>query len=237
MREAKLISSFPQEIIATDEVGRGPLSGPVVVAAVRLYAESLADYTKLLKILKPKGVTDSKKLNSEERTRILDQLGIQDLPYREPGSIELKGLRLSYVTWEMNHEVIDRENILSASLRGMKEACLSLTQNLNGQTTVLIDGKQKLRWGSEASPWTEIPVIQGDSKCLLIGLASIIAKEKRDRHMLLMHELYPHYGFKNHFGYPTVEHRKAIEVHGPCEIHRKTFKGVKEFLPGYSQLN
>ncbi len=227
MRESKLIPSFPHEIIATDEVGRGPLSGPVVVGAVRVQVENLAALNSLLRYLRPKGVTDSKLLKSKNRLEILTKLGIKDLPFRQKGSVDLKGIEVSYVTWEMDHKVIDEENILAASLRGMKEACLYLSPNPSCPTTVLIDGKMKFRWGSEKSPWNEVPIIQGDSKSLLIGLASIIAKEKRDGHMLQMHELYPHYGFNSHFGYPTADHRKAIELHGPCEIHRKTFKGER----------
>lgn len=228
----KLINEFPQEIIATDEVGRGPLSGPVVVGAVRLQVESAEALRGLLKFLKPKGITDSKKLTAKSRLEILKKLGMSDQGFRKKGSVELKGIIVSYVTWEMDHEVIDQENILAASLRGMKEASQFLCESKKIPTTVLIDGKMKLRWGEAASPWKEIPIIKGDSKSLLIGLASIIAKEKRDDHMLQMHELYPQYGFNTHSGYPTASHRKAIETHGPCLIHRKTFKGVKEFVRG-----
>jgi ribonuclease HII len=175
-------------------------------------------------------VTDSKKLSSEDRKEILKTLGIHDLPFRETGLVELKGLEISYVTWDMDHNVIDQENILAASLRGMKESALHLSHLKNSKTTVLIDGNKKLRWGNEISPWNEFPIIQGDSKSLLIGLASIIAKEKRDLFMRDMHELYPQYGFNSHFGYPTKSHRAAIEQFGPCPIHRKSFKGVKEFV-------
>ncbi len=232
MLELKLINEFPQEIIATDEVGRGPLSGPVVVGAVRVQIENAEALKGLLRFLRPKGIKDSKKLTSVDRLKILKKLGMSDQGFRKKGMVELKGVELSYVTWEMDHEVIDQENILAASLRGMKEASSFLNESKKVPTTVLIDGKIKLRWGEEKSPWKEIPIIKGDSKSLLIGLASIIAKEKRDEYMTQMHELYPQYGFNAHFGYPTASHRKAIQTHGPCLIHRKTFKGVKEFLQG-----
>lgn len=231
MIELKLIENFPQEIIATDEVGRGPLGGPVVIGAVRVVVEDHAALKKLIKFLKANGVADSKKILPSGRVVILKKLGIDELPFREKRSIHLKGLELSYVTWEMGHEIIDQENILAASLRAMKEASQFLSTSKKNQTTVLIDGHMKLRWGVKKSPWTEIPIIKGDAKSPLIGLASIIAKEKRDAFMKQMHELYPKYGFNAHFGYPTAYHRKAIQLHGPCEIHRKTFKGVKEFLP------
>jgi ribonuclease HII len=231
MIELKLIENYPQEIIATDEVGRGPLGGPVVIGAVRVVVENQVALKNLIKFLKAKGVADSKKILPAGRLVILKKLGIELLPFREKKLVHFKGLDISYVTWEMGHEVIDLENILAASLRAMKEASQFLSSSNKNQTTVLIDGHMKLRWGSKKSPWTEIPIVKGDVKSPLIGLASIIAKEKRDSFMKQMHELYPQYGFNAHFGYPTAYHRKAIQVHGPCEIHRKTFKGVKEYLP------
>jgi ribonuclease HII len=230
MLELKLISEFPQEIIATDEVGRGPLSGPVVVGAVRILVQDAEALKTLLKFLKLRGIKDSKKLNPDDRLKVLKKLGVNELTFRVRNVLNMKGVDVSYVTWEMDHEVIDQENILAASLRGMREAAEFLSEAKKGTTTVLIDGHMKLRWGKKKSPWNEIPIIKGDSKSLLIGLASIIAKEKRDAYMRDMHELYPQYGFNSHFGYPTKTHREAIKEHGPCLIHRKSFKGVKEFV-------
>ena len=230
MIELKLIKDFPQEIIATDEVGRGPLSGPVVIGAVRIMVENQAALKKVLKLLKLAHVADSKKISPKDRGVILKNLGVKDHDFRSKKILVLKDVKMSYVTWEMDHEIIDQENILAASLRAMKEASQFLSTKKKNQTTVLIDGHMKLRWGTKTSPWNEIPIIKGDSKSLLIGLASLIAKEKRDIFMRSMHELYPQYGFNSHFGYPTKSHREAIQKHGPCPIHRKTFKGVKEFL-------
>lgn len=230
MIELKHLSSFPCEIIAVDEVGRGPLGGPVVIGAVRVWIENDLGLKNLLKTLRPKGIKDSKKLTSQDRLKVLKKLGVDLLPYREKGVTSIKNVEISYVTWEMCHETIDQENILAASLRGMKEAAMHLSVAKKNETTLFIDGHLPLRWGKKKSPWTEIPLIKGDSKSLLIGMASIIAKEKRDAFMRDMHELYPQYGFKNHYGYPTRDHKKAIKDHGPCPIHRKTFKGVKEHL-------
>ena len=230
MIELKLIKAFPQEIIATDEVGRGPLSGPVVIGAVRILVENQAALKKVLKLLKLAHVADSKKISPKDRGVILKNLGVKEHDFRIKKVLLLKDVKISYVTWEMDHEIIDQENILAASLRAMKEASQFLSTKKKNQTTVLIDGHMKLRWGTKTSPWNEIPIIKGDSKSLLIGLASLIAKEKRDIFMRSMHELYPQYGFNSHFGYPTKSHREAIQKHGPCPIHRKTFKGVKEFV-------
>jgi ribonuclease HII len=192
--------------------------------------ENQAALKKVLKLLKLAHVADSKKISAKDRGVILKNLGVKDHDFRFKEILVLKDVKISYITWEMDHEIIDQENILAASLRAMKEASQRLSTKKKNHTTILIDGHMKLRWGTKTSPWNEIPIIKGDSKSLLIGLASLIAKEKRDIFMRSMHELYPQYGFNSHFGYPTKSHREAIQKHGPCPIHRKTFKGVKEFL-------
>lgn len=230
MIELKHITTFPHEIIATDEVGRGPLSGPVVIGAVRILIENADALKGLIKFLRPKGVRDSKTLTAEDRQCVLSKLGVEVGEFRSVKLVLLKGIEVSYVTWEMDHTVIDQENILAASLRGMKEASLELSKLKNSETTVFIDGNKSFRWSKDAPTWKEVPIIKGDSKSVLIGLASIIAKEKRDDYMRKMHELYPQYGFATHMGYPTESHREAIKLHGPSPIHRKTFKGVAEFL-------
>lgn len=230
MLELKLITEFPHEIIATDEVGRGPLSGPVVIGAIRVLVENPEGLKTLIKFLKLRGIKDSKKITAADRLKILKKLGMDEYDFREKKVLSLKGLEVSCVSWDIDHEIIDQENILGASLRGMKEAAEFLTVAGVSKTTVLIDGHMKLKWGEKVSPFIEIPIIKGDAKSALIGFASIIAKEKRDSFMTKMHELYPQYGFNSHFGYPTKSHREAIKTHGPCVIHRKTFKGVKEFI-------
>ncbi|MCM2348481.1 MAG: ribonuclease HII [Bacteriovoracaceae bacterium] len=230
MIELKLISDFPQEIIAVDEVGRSPLSGPVVIGAIRVLVADHQSLITLLRSLRRNGVKDSKLLSSASRKLLLEKFQIIQIPFRQKGAFYWKGLEINFVTWEMDHEVIDSENIFQTSMRGMKEAAQFLSSSDKTRTTVLIDGHMKFRWKSEAEAWKEIAIIKGDVKSSLIGLAAIMAKEKRDDLMRQMHELYPHYGFQTNFGYPTREHRLAIEEHGPCPIHRKTFNKVKEFI-------
>lgn len=230
MIELKLIQQYPLEIIAIDEVGRSPLSGPVVIGGLRLYVESYEDLITLLRSLRRNGVKDSKLLSSAARQDLLMKFGVKDIPFRERGEFTWKKLCLTHVTWEMDHEVIDRENIFGASIRGMKEAALFLQSGDQSKTTLLIDGHCKLRHEGEAPLWNEITIVKGDVRSSLIGLAAIIAKEKRDQFMREQHILYPHYGFDTNYGYPTPKHRKAIEEHGPCSIHRKTFSKVKEFI-------
>lgn len=234
MIELKLIQNYPQEIIAVDEVGRSPLSGPVVIGALRVKVNDYDSLISLLRSLRRIGVKDSKELTHDARAALLSKLKIPLLHFREQGNFTWKGLDLSFVTWEMDHHVIDTENIFQASMRGMKEAALFLQKGDQQKTTVLIDGHCRLRWNGEPSPaWNEITIIKGDVKSSLIGLAAIIAKEKRDDFMADMHVLYPNYGFETNAGYPTREHRKAIERYGPCPIHRISFNKVKEFVPGY----
>lgn len=230
MIEIKSLSQYPQDIIALDEVGRSPLSGPVVIGAVKISVTDPKLLMSLIRFLKRKGIKDSKLLTTESRLKLLADLGIPQNAFRHPGEVNLKGFSVKFVTWEMDHTVIDAENILAASLRGMKEAALFLSAEDKSQTTLLIDGPFKLRWETE-SPFREIPIIKGDVKSPLIALAAIIAKEKRDDLMRQMHGLYPQYGFNTNVGYPTRDHRMAISQHGPCPIHRKSFNKVKEFIP------
>lgn len=231
MIELKLVKNFPQEIIAVDEVGRSPLAGPVVIGALRVKVNDYNSLITLLRSLRRNGVKDSKELQHEGREELLKKFKIYPRPFKEKGTFEWKGLELSYVTWDMSHQVIDTENIFQASMRGMREASLFLSGEDKSQTTLLVDGHCKLRWEGEPAAWNEITIIKGDVKSSLIGLAAIIAKEKRDSYMRDMHFLYPEYGFDSNAGYPTKEHRKAVEKYGPCPIHRKTFNKVKEFIP------
>lgn len=232
MIELKLVKNFPQEIIAVDEVGRSPLAGPVVIGALKVTVPDYISLITLLRSLRRIGVKDSKQLTGSDREELLKKLKVYPRPFREKGSFSWKNLELTYVTWEMNHEVIDSENIFQASMRGMKEAALFLSSEDKSKTTLLLDGQSKLRWqDQEPAAWNEITIVKGDVKSSLVGLAAIIAKEKRDSFMRDMHFLYDRYGFDTNAGYPTPEHRKAIAKHGPCPIHRKTFSKVKEFIP------
>jgi ribonuclease HII len=73
-------------------------------------------------------------------------------------------------------------------------------------------------------------VVKGDSKFLSIAAASVLAKERRDQLMVELENKYPGYGLAGHKGYPTKKHREAIQIIGPCRIHRKSFAGVREFV-------
>ena len=219
MIELKLIKDFPREIIAVDEVGRSPLSGPVVIGALRIVVQDYQALMTLLRSLRRNGVKDSKLLSPENRAALLKKFGVRDLLFRQKGQFIWKGIEITHITWEMDQNIIDTENIFQASMRGMKEAALEIQSGDRKLTTVLIDGQCKLRWNENVIPlWEEITIVKGDVKSSLVGLAAIIAKEKRDAFMREMHAIYPVYGFHTNAGYPTP-------------FHRKSFSKVKEFIP------
>jgi len=117
-------------------------------------------------------------------------------------------------------EEIDLHNILRASLLAMRRAVEGLQSRPH---LCLVDGNQKAGLTCE-----ERTVIDGDARCPSIAAASVIAKVARDRAMAELAVLYPGYGLENHKGYGTPEHARALTLHGPCPIHRKSFRPVRE---------
>lgn len=213
-------------VAGCDEVGRGPLAGPVVGSCVLVKGDQLTPQN--IQLLLDLGVNDSKKLNRKKRLLILKELGIDHSLINSKIEINInQKFSLVYSTAVISNEVIDEINILRASLKAMSEAFTCCYDDLNTQAKVLIDGNKLL--GLKDSKFCEEFVIKGDSKSVLIGLASIIAKEYRDELMEKMSLQYPGYGLEKHAGYPTKKHKEAIEQLGVTKIHRKTFKGVKEF--------
>ncbi|MBW2521340.1 MAG: ribonuclease HII [Deltaproteobacteria bacterium] len=150
---------------------------------------------------------DSKKISATMRSRL----------YRE-----LQGTGAIIGVGMVSETEIDRCNILQASLLAMKKAVLSMSLEPD---FLLVDGNQRV-------PVT-IPqqtLVQGESKSASIGAASIVAKVFRDALMDSYHQQYPEYNFQQNRGYATLEHRRAIAKHGPCAIHRQSFKCVREFI-------
>lgn len=152
-------------------------------------------------------ITDSKKLSPKKR----------DLLCRE-----IMAGAVSVGIGRVDAGEIDRINILQASLEAMKQAVLKLRP---APQFLLIDGK----FGISLDIPQE-PIVKGDSRSISIAAASIVAKVTRDAIMAKYHARYPVYGFDRHKGYPTRFHQTAIQTHGPCPIHRKTFKRVREFV-------
>ena len=219
-------------ISGCDEVGRGPLAGPVVGATVTVDLKNKFEIGHLedsLLVLKENGVTDSKKLTDKKRKTILDNLGLDynNLKNDQIISLKIKKTIFKISIKEKSPDYIDKVNILNASLDAMKEA---FHKNINGLKNgiLLVDGNRAPL--GIVNNFKAIPVIKGDSKSILIGLASIIAKIYRDELLKKFSLIYPGYGFEKHAGYPTKDHLSAIKALGPTPIHRKTFKGVKEYV-------
>jgi ribonuclease HII len=158
------------------------------------------------------GLADSKKLSEKQRDRLAPIIREQALAwcvaYAEPREI-------------------DEINILQATLLAMKRAVEGLSLRPD---QVLVDGLY--------CPATGIPseaIVKGDSKVQAISAASILAKTARDEIMLRMHERYPQYGFDAHKGYPTAVHLAALRAHGVLDIHRLSFKPVREAIAPFIQ--
>jgi ribonuclease HII len=195
--ERDLIATGITNIAGVDEVGRGPLAGPVLAAAVIL--PQAWYHSGMPKALRK--VNDSKQLTPEERETF------HELLVNEP--------ELRHATAQVDADGIDATDILLATHRAMIEALAKLDP---APQHVLVDG---LRVRSIRLPQT--PLVKGDSRSYSIAAASIIAKVTRDRLMLEFDRLYPEYGFLDHKGYGTEQHLEAIGKHGPCPIHRISF--------------
>jgi ribonuclease HII len=126
---------------------------------------------------------------------------------------------------------IERLNILQASLLAMRRALDDCTARNHDAPPdhLLVDGKFAVPVLIE-----QTTLVKGERHSASIAAASIIAKVTRDRIMADWHDQYPQYGFLHHQGYPTKAHRQAIERHGPCPIHRRTFRGVREYVTATS---
>ncbi|MDP7557448.1 MAG: ribonuclease HII [Nitrospinaceae bacterium] len=153
------------------------------------------------------GLDDSKKLSPQARERLFPIIKDQALGH---------GIGIVDVA------TIDEINILQAALLAMKYAVSALPEKPD---ILLIDGNKRIV--TEVEQWT---IVKGDSLSQSIAAASVLAKVTRDRLMEKYHEEFPQYEFDRHKGYGTRLHRDLIREHGPCSIHRRTFKGVKEFV-------
>ncbi len=224
MFELQYLKNHHRFLLATDEVGRGPLAGPVVSCAVRVKNNS--SLKSFLKELESIGVTDSKKLSTKKRLEIVQHIFGDVKKLKKNCEIVLRPGLVSFVITEISPRIIDEINILQASLYAMKKSVEKFGEC--GESVLLIDGKITIKNLSETMEC--FPIVKGDSKSVLIALASIFAKEYRDQLMADLGGVYPGYGLENHAGYPTKAHLNAIKILGVTKIHRKTFKGVKEHV-------
>lgn len=191
-----------QRLAGVDEVGRGPLAGPVVAAAVILDAAFAQDAEHSLLA----GLTDSKKLSASQREHFSALL--QGHP-----SVRI-GLGLA------DHTEIDAINILRATHLAMARALQDLPE---APTHALVDGRPVA-----GLPCASTAIVGGDGKSLSIAAASVVAKVLRDRLMEEQDRIYPGYHFAAHKGYGTSAHMQALYELGPCPIHRRSFRPVRE---------
>ena len=155
----------------------------------------------------PQDFKDSKLLNKKQREDLAKQI-------KEKHQFAIGSANLAE---------IEQLNIHQASLLAMKRAVHKL--NIS-KGHLLIDGAFSLK---ELSCFSQTPLIKGDRRASPISAAGILAKTERDKLLTKLSYLYPEYGFDKHKGYATKQHKLAIQKHGPCPIHRKTFSGVKEY--------
>jgi ribonuclease HII len=179
-------------IAGLDEAGRGPLAGPVVAAAV-----VIAPDRRIRKL------ADSKLLTGERREELY---------------AVIHDHALAVGVGVVDHETIDRINILEATRRAMLEA----VRGLSVVPDLVITDFVALR----DLPCPQRNLVDGDFRCASVAAASIVAKVTRDRLMQEFDQKFPEYGFARHKGYGTPDHLAALDRHGPCPIHRRSFSGV-----------
>ena len=199
--EAEAWDKGLRRVGGVDEVGRGPLAGPVVAACVVITQDLLREPIPAYLY----EVDDSKKLSAAKREELSGLLHNQE------------GLEMGIGI--VDQTVIDRINILEATRLAMHSALEKLS---TPPEYLLVDGSGRLP--GYALP--QMPIVKGDSLSLSIGAASIIAKVVRDRIMQSYDAEFPGYGFAKHKGYGTAEHLESLRKLGPCAIHRRSFAPV-----------
>ena len=187
-------------IAGVDEVGRGPLAGPVVAAAVILPL----NFNQEIDLV---GLTDSKKLTSKQREKF---------------DLLIKETAVCWALGEANLDEIDELNILHATMLAMQRAVAALSIKPD---EILVDGNRTPDFGIPASS-----VIGGDAKHACISAASVIAKVSRDQLMKKYAKDYPDYGWQTNSGYPTKQHLAALQQHGITPHHRLSFAPVAAIL-------
>lgn len=187
-----------QYIVGVDEVGRGPLAGPVAVCAAMV--EKGFDFS-IFPFL-----TDSKKLSEKRREVIFDHAM----------NLQSQGLLRFAVQFE-SAETIDAHGIQEAIQRALCSALANIEAS-HKSAHVFLDGNLKA-----PEQFEQETIIGGDGKVAIISLASVLAKVSRDRVMVDLCKEYPEYAFSKHKGYGTKAHIEAVKGYGPSVEHRKTF--------------
>lgn len=200
---AEILDKFKYHdlIVGIDEVGRGPVAGPVTVAAFGI------EKTHYLEVLeKIKGITDSKKLTEKKREFFASEMRL----------LHKQG-KVSIAVSSVGAKKIIEKGIVPAIQAALNRSLQKLIEN-SQKPFVYLDGSL-----SAADKYDQEVIIKGDSKNWLIGAASVVAKVVRDNYMKQKALEYPEYGFENHKGYATKAHYEKIKKHGMCDLHRKSW--------------
>jgi ribonuclease HII len=187
-------------VAGVDEVGRGPLAGPVVAAAVILPRRPSGEVSRAGWIGR---LRDSKQLTPAEREALAPFIAEQ----------AIWGLGI------VSAQVVDQINILQATRLAMRRAVAALPQ---APDALIVDGREVVE-----GPITQRAEVKGDARCASVAAASIIAKVTRDRLMCALDERFPGYGLAEHKGYATPDHREALRRLGYSTIHRLSFAPVR----------
>ncbi len=192
-------------VAGVDEAGRGPLAGPVTAAAVILPPTwAVIGLPSNLT-----GLNDSKQLTLEQRERFY--------------TVIVSHPEVRFAISSVDSGIVDHLNILRATHRAMNQALAQLNPPAEH---VLVDGLRV-----KSLRWPQTPLVKGDARSYSIAAASVLAKVTRDRLMHDFHQQWPQYGFAEHKGYGTPQHLAAIEQHGPCPIHRRSFAPIRQPEP------
>jgi ribonuclease HII len=213
-KERKAMEDGFNIVIGVDEVGRGPLAGPVVAGAAWVNPEILEKDFEFRDLIR-----DSKKLSEKQRDRIYK--------FIQESEDFILGIG------EVSVEMIDKINILNAALLAMRLAVDEVKEQINKikDTTedkfcALIDGNKNI----QNLEMEQRLFAKGDQRIFSIAAASVNAKVYRDELMKKYHQKFPEYGFDRHKGYGTKFHIEQLNKIGACEIHRRSFAPVRRVL-------
>lgn len=193
---ALLVAPPPELWAGVDEAGRGPLAGPVVACALVLPPGRVTA-----------GLRDSKALTPRQRQVLFHRVLEQALDVRVAVA---------------SHQMVDRLNVLQASLRAMAAAVSALSVGFH---RLVVDGPRAVPLDRSVA---QQPMVDADARVACVAAASVVAKVVRDALMEELDRAYPGYGFARHKGYPTPEHLAALRTLGPSPVHRRSFGPVAQ---------